>query len=224
MNSFLVAALVRQSCIGALLVALSLPLLLLVHRSFGLGNPPLAGLLVLGVAVVLSFAGAGIIGALVGAARGNALLAALLGLGLGGVVSATAAPFYASMVVDSLTHEALGLVWNERDRITGGLSSAAQNALTQGVGKTFDAARQGRLREQLGAFQQQAETATTPQARQVALQRAKSTALELAALGRERGVTFVKSGVARLSAFALLFWTVAGAPWGALFEARRRRR
>lgn len=88
----------RQSLLGALAVLVSLPLLWILHRSFGLGNPPLSGIVVLGLAVVASFALAGAVGVAVGQARGKGLVAALLGLLLGATVTAIAAPVYASMV------------------------------------------------------------------------------------------------------------------------------
>ena len=220
MNSFVSATLLRQSLIGALLVVVSLPFLLLLHRAFSLGNPPITGIVVLGGAVVVAMAGAGIVGLAVGQARGNALVAALLGLLLGATVSAIAAPLYGSLVVDGLTNDAAGMVWNERDKLTGG----AQNALTSRAGETFSAARQGKLREQLGVLQREAQQATTEKSRNLALQKAKQTAIELANLGKTKGVELFKKGVARSSAFALLFWTILAAPLAAAFEARRARR
>ncbi|HEX9998272.1 MAG TPA: hypothetical protein VGB45_14125 [Abditibacterium sp.] len=220
MNSFVSATLLRQSFLGALLVLVSLPFLWLLHRAFGLGNPPITGIVVLGGAVVVSMAGAGVVGLAIGQARGNALVAALLGLLLGATVSAIAAPLYGSLVVDGLTNDAVGMVWSERDKITGG----AQNALTSRAGETFSAARQGKLREQLDNLQREAQEATTAEARSSALQKAKQTALELANLGKSKGVELFKKGVARSSAFALLFWTILAAPLAAAFEAKRARR
>ncbi|PQV63847.1 hypothetical protein B1R32_10851 [Abditibacterium utsteinense] len=220
MKTSLGAAIVRQTFLGAILILLSLPFLWILHRSFGLGNPPLSGIFVLGGAVILAFAGAGAIGASVGAARGNALLAGVLSLLLGGAISAGAAPLYASMIFDGLTHEAAGAVWAERDRITGG----AQGEITSRAGKAFAAAREGRLRDQLGEFQQEAKNATSSASRDSALQKMKGIAGELASLGQEKGVGFLKSGVARSSAFALLMWTILGAPLAGIFEAKRAHR
>ncbi len=220
MKTSLGAAVVRQTVLGTLLVLVSLPFLWILHRTFGLGNPPLTGILTLGGAVVLAFAGAGAIGASIGAARGNALVAGLLSLILGGAISAGAAPFYGSLIVDGLTNEAAGMVWAERDRITGG----AQGEVTSRAGKAFSAAREGRLREQLGEFQREAQNATSPKSRAAAGQKVKQIAVELATLGREKGVGLLKSGVARSSAFALLIWTILGAPIAGVFEAKRARR
>lgn len=210
----------RQSVIGALLVLVSLPFLWILHRTFGLGSPPISGILTLGIAVVLAFAGAGAIGASVGEARGNALVAGGLSLLLGAVISAGAAPLYGSMIVNGITDEAARIAWDERDRITGG----ASNALTSRAGETWDAARQGRLRDQLSKLQDEAKNAVSPAARDSALEKAKGIAGELASLGKEKGVGLFKSGVARSSAFALLMWTIFGAPLAAIFEARRARR
>ncbi len=220
MKTSLGAAVVRQTFLGAFLVLLSLPFLWILHRGLGLGNPPISGILLLGGAVILAFAGAGAIGASVGAARGNALVAGVLSLLLGGIISAGAAPFYGSIILDDLTREGAGMVWAERDRITGG----ASNALTSRAGETFDAARQGRLRDQLSKLQSEAQSAASSQTRDSALQKAKGVAGELASLGKQKGVDLLKSGVARASAFALLFWTILGAPLAGIFEAKRARR
>ncbi len=214
------AAIVRQSLLGTLAVLISLPLLWILHRSFGLGNPPLSGIVVLGLAVVASFALAGAVGVAVGQARGKGLVAALLGLLLGATVTAIAAPVYASMVVEGLAHDAMGAVWSERDKLTGG----ATEALTDRAQDTLSAAREGRLREQLSEFQREAQSATTPQARQSALEKASGIVAQLPAIGRDKTVSFVKSGVARLTAFALLFWAILGPPFAAAFESRRARR
>ncbi|RYG56138.1 hypothetical protein EON80_29725, partial [bacterium] len=111
---------------GLVAVVVSLPLLLLVHRSLGLGNPPVSGLLLLGGTVVVCFALAAAIGASLGAARGNALVAALLGLVLGVAACFLVAPFYAGLVVEGLTRDATGLVLNERGRFE---SAARDTAL-----------------------------------------------------------------------------------------------
>lgn len=220
MKTSLGAAAVRQTVLGAILVLVSLPLLWILHRSFGLGNPPVSGILVLGGAVVLAFAGAGAIGASVGAARGNSLLAGVLSLLLGGVISAGAAPFYGSMIVDDIAREGAGMVWAQRDRITGG----ASNALTSRAGETLDAARRGELRDQISKLQSEAQNATSSVTRDASLEKAKNAAGELALLGREKGVDLFKSGVARSSAFSLLIWTILGAPLAGIFEAKRARR
>lgn len=216
MKTSLGAATVRQTVVGTLLVLVSLPFLWILHRTFGLGNPPLSGIITLGGAVILTFAGAGAIGASVGASHGNAVLAGVLSLLLGGFISTGAAPLYGSIIVDDLTREGARMVWDERDRLTGG----ARDALTSRAGDTFDAARQGKLREQLSNLQDEAKNATSLQARDSALQKANGVARQLVLLSQ--GI--LKSGVARSSAFALLFWTILGAPLAGIFEAKRARR
>lgn len=214
------AAIVRQSLLGALAVLVSLPLLWILHRSFGLGNPPLSGIVVLGLAVVASFALAGAVGVAVGQARGKGLVAALLGLLLGATVTAIAAPVYASMVAEGLAHDAMGAVWSERDKLTGGATQELSNRAQD----TLSAAREGRLREQLGQLPEEAKSATTPAARDAALEKARGITSQLLPMGRDKGVELFKSGVARLSAFALLFWAIIGPPLAAAFESRRARR
>ena len=214
------AAITRQSVLGALAVGVSLPFLWILHRSFGLGSPPIGGIVVLGGAVVAAFAGAGALGAAMGQARGQAIVAALLGLLLGATITAVAAPLYASMVADDLASDALKMAWRERDTLSGG----ASEELSSRAQKTLSAAREGRLREQLGEFQAEAKGATTPAARDLALQKARAVASQLLPMGRAKGVELVKSGVARSSAFALLFWAIIGSPLAAAFEARRARR
>jgi hypothetical protein len=205
MKSMYASVLIRQGLIGALLVLISLPLLWILHGTFKLGSPPLSGIIVLGGAVVISLALAGIIGTAIGESRGNPWVAALVGLLLGGAIVSGAAPLYGSMVVDGLTHDATGMVWNEREKIIG-------------------AARDVNLRDQLANLQRQAQQATDPQTRAQALEKAKDTARQLAGQGGTRGMALFKSGVARSTALALLFWAIVGPPLSAGFEARRAKR
>ena len=57
----------RQALLGAVVVAASFPLLLLLSHALGLGRPPLGGVATLGGSVVLAFTGAGLIGAFLAA-------------------------------------------------------------------------------------------------------------------------------------------------------------
>lgn len=205
MKPMYAGVLIRQSLIGALLVLVSLPLLWILHGAFKLGSPPLSGIIVLGGAVVISLAAAGISGTAIGESRGNAGIAALVGFVLGIVMVSISAPLYGSMVVDGLTHDATGMVWNEREKIIG-------------------AAREVNLREQLASLQRQAQQATDPQTRNAALARAKAIASQLAAQGGTRGLILLKSGIARSTALSLLFWAIIGPPLAAAFEASRAKR
>lgn len=200
-----VGVLIRQALIGALLVLISLPLLWILHGAFKLGSPPLSGIIVLGGAVVLSFAIAGLLGTAIGEARGKVWVAALSGLLLGGVMVSIAAPTYGSMVADGLAHDATSMVWNER-------------------GKILDSAREINLADQVANLQQQARQATDPKARAELLDKAKAMAGQLAGEGGNRGLALFKSGVARSTALSLLFWAIIGPPLAAAFEARRARR
>ena len=151
-----------------------------------------------------------------GESRSNPLLAGLVGLIIGGASCAIAAPLYGGMVVDGLTHDAMGLAWGERERIVAG----ARDAVSGGTSGTVEAVREGRGREELARLQEQARSATTAQGRQNAAQGAKSLAAQLT----PKGIALVKSSAARLSAFALLLWALVAPPLGAAFECRRARR
>lgn len=211
MRNFVPAAL-RGFLIGFLLVLISLPGLFALHGALKLGSPPVSGLILLGATVAFALALANGAGALVGEAKGNPLVAALVGLGIGLTACFVAAPFYGGLVVEGLQRDATNLVWNERGRITGAARDAA--------GNTVQAAREGRLREELARLQDQAKNATTPQARKNATEGAKNIALQLA----PKGLAVVKSGAAKLSAFGLLLWALVAPPLGAAFECRRARR
>lgn len=223
MNSFPTFAVVRQTLCGLLAVLVSLPVLFALHRAFGLGSPPISGLLLLGGAVVLAFASAGLLGAMLGAARGTAGVAGLLGLGLGALLCFAVAPFYGSIVLDGVTRDATSMVWAERGRVT----DAARNAVSGRAENAISSARRGRaqeLRDQLSQAQRDANQATSPQSRQQAAQRARELTSQLAQEGKTKGIALVKSGAARLSAFALLFWVLIGPPFAAALECRRARR
>ena len=209
----LTPAIVRGLLIGLVLVLISLPGLFALHGALGLGAPPVSGLLVLGGAVALALVVANVAGVFMGESRSNPLLAALIGLVIGGATCAVAAPLYGGMVVDSITHDAMGLAWNERERIVAG----ARDAVSSG---TVSAVREGRVREELARLQEQARSATTAQGRQNAAQQAAALAQQL----KPQGIALVKSGAARLSAFALLLWAIVAPPLGASFECRRVRR
>lgn len=220
MSTPFAAAAARQGLFGLLAVVVSLPLLFALHGAWGLGAPPASGLLLLGGAVVLAFAGGGIIGAVVGASRSSAGLAALFGCGLGLLLCVAVAPLYSTLVIDGLRRDATDAVLGTR----GGLEGTARDAAVQGASETVRAAREGRVRERLAALQQQAREAMTPEARAAAAQRARELASQFAATGKTRGIGLFKAGVARLSAFALLLWALVGPPFCAARECRRVRR
>lgn len=203
------------------LVVVSLPVLFLAHNAMGLGKPPVFGLIVLALTVVISMALAGAIGAAVAKSGGNLVVAGVLGLVLGLVVCTIVAPLYGGIILDNLTRQATGAVAGTvlgQDPET----FAREKALDAGQ-QTFDAAREGRLREELDNLRAQARNAATPTARKQASQRAQEIVKELAANGKETGVSLLKSGVAQLSAFALLVWALVGPPLGAAWECRKAR-
>lgn len=212
----LTPAIVRGLLVGLLLVLISLPGLFALHGALGLGSPPVSGLVLLGGAVALALVIANVAGVFMGESRSNPLLAAVVGLVIGGATCAVAAPLYGGMVVDGLTHDAMGLAWGERERIVAG----ARDAVSSGASGTVGAVREGRAREELARLQEQAKNATTAQGRQNAAQQAKAVAAQLT----PRGIALLKSSAARLSAFALLLWALVAPPLGAAFECRRMRR
>ncbi|BCM91193.1 hypothetical protein IAD21_03057 [Abditibacteriota bacterium] len=216
----LTPAITRGLLIGLLLVLMSLPGLFALHGALGLGSPPITGLLLLGGAVALALVGANIAGVLMGESRQKPVLAALVGFGIGVVVCTAAAPFYGGMVMDGLTHDAMGMAWNEREHIVQGARNAASSGAFNSASDTLSAVREGRLREELGKLQEQAHSATTPQARQNATAQAKVIAAQLA----PRGIELLKLSAARVSAFALLLWAIIAPPFGAAFECRRAAR
>ena len=204
------------------LVVVSLPVLFLAHSAMGLGKPPAFGLIVLASTVVISMAIAGAIGAAVAKANGNVVVAGLLGLGLGFIVCTVVAPVYGGLIIDNLTREATSKV---AGTVLGqDPETFAREKATQGAGQALTAAREGRLREELANLRDQAKNATTPTARKQAADRAKQIVTELAANGKETGVSLLKSGVAQLSAFTLLVWALVGPPLGAAWECRGAKR
>ncbi len=207
MRNFTPAAL-RGFLVGVVLVLVSLPILFALHGALKLGNPPASGLILLGATVAITLALASGAGALVGESRGNPWVAALVGLGIGLASCAVAAPLYGTLVVDGLQRDATNLVWNERGRITGAAGDAVQ------------AAREGRLRDELARLQEQAKNATTAEGRKNATEQAKSLAAQLT----PKGIEILKSGAAKLSAFALLAWALLAPPFGAAWECRRQKR
>lgn len=203
--------------IGSALVVVSLPLLFLLHRSFGLGNPPIFGLILLASTVAVAMAISGALGASVGRARGNWVVAALLGLVVGIAACAVVAPLYGGLIFDNLSREAAGAVLGIDPE------TFAREKATGVAKETFNAAREGRLRDELAKLKEQAQNAATPQARAQAQQKIRDVSEDLLANGKTKGVSLFKSGVAQLSAFALLVWALLGAPVGAAWECRRAR-
>lgn len=208
--------------IGMALVVVSLPVLFLAHGALGLGKPPVFGLVALALTVVIAMALAGAIGAAVAKSNGNLVVAGVLGLVLGLVVCTVVAPLYGGLILDNLTREATVAVGGT---ILGTDPETFAREKAIGAGKgAFDAAREGRLREELDNLHSQARNAATPTARRQASERAQQIVKELANNGKETGVSLLKSGVAQLSAFTLLVWALVGPPLGAAWECRRSKR
>lgn len=204
------------------LVVVSLPVLFLAHRMMDLGKPPVFGLVLLALSVVISMGIAGAIGAAVARAKGNLVVAALLGLVVGFVVCTVVAPVYGGLIIDNITRQATvavaGTVLGQDPE-----TFAREKALEAGK-QTLSAAREGRLRAELDNLRVQAQNAATPTARKQASERAQAIVKELAASGKETGVSLLKSGVAQLSAFTLLVWALVGPPLGAAWECRNSKR
>ena len=209
----------RQAMIGMALVVVSLPILFLAHNAMGLGKPPVTGLVVLALTVVISMAIAGAIGAGVAKSGGNLVVAGVLGLVLGFIVCTVVAPIYGGLIIDNLTRQATvavaGTVLGQDPE-----TFAREKAIGAGKG-ALDAAREGRLREELDNLRAQARNATTPTARKQAADRARQIVKELASNGKSTGISLLKSGAAQLSAFTLLVWALVGPPLGAAWECRR---
>lgn len=210
----------KAAVFGVLAVTISFPLLWALHRAFALGPLALTGVIVLGGTVVVCFALAGMIGAATGSARGNAWIAALLSLVMAITVCAVAAPFYGSLVVEGITRDATGLLSGERQQVQDATVQAVQN----GARSTWQATREGRLREQLAKYQQQAQNATTPEARAEASKRASELAVQVASLAKTKGVALLKAGTARVSSFAFLIWPLVGCPLLAALACRNTKR
>ena len=204
------------------LVVVSLPVLFLAHGALGLGKPPAFGLVVLALTVVISMAIAGLIGASVAKANGNVVIAGVLGLVLGLVVCTVVAPLYGGLILDNLTREATSKVAGTA--LGTDPETFARDKAVEAGGQALTAAREGRLREELDNLRAQAKNATTPTARRQASERAQQIVKELAASGKETGVSLLKSGVAQLSAFTLLVWALVGPPLGAAWECRSAKR
>lgn len=62
MKQAMTVAALRQACLGMLLVALSLPLLITLHRKIGVEAPEFGGVALMAASVVLAFAGGALIG------------------------------------------------------------------------------------------------------------------------------------------------------------------
>jgi hypothetical protein len=136
----LISALFRQTIFGILVVALSLPLVRVLHERFSLGPPPASVLVLMGLAVMSTFWGAGAIGALWGAGNrrgsmGAPILAALLSLGLSLLVCGVVVPTYGGMVADHLLQEGATGVLRDRGRLLGQAR------------ESYDDVRSGRSRE-----------------------------------------------------------------------------
>jgi len=108
----------RHALLGALVVALSLPVLLGLSRVLGVARPPLGGLALLGGSVMLGFAGGGLIGAL-GARAGlrSGWAASLLGLVYGLVLCGTVLPLYTDDVLDEMTDRGTELAVERLDKV-----------------------------------------------------------------------------------------------------------
>lgn len=205
---------------GLAVIALSLPILFLVHRAFQLGNPPIDGVIVLGSSVILCFVLAAAIGTVLGNSQTNSLLAALLGLALGSTTCFVVAPIYAGMVVDGVTRDATGMIWSERDSI----ESAARGITSTHGAQTWNAVREGRLQEQLAQYRKQAEEANTPEGRAAASQKATELATQAALIGKTKAIALLKAGVARALAFTLLLWALLGSPIVAAVSCSKAKR
>ncbi len=212
----------RQAMIGMALVVVSLPILFLAHNAMGLGKPPVVGLIVLALTVVISMAIAGAIGSSVAKANGDLVVAGVIGLVLGLVICTIVAPIYGGIIIDNLTRQATGAV---AGTVLGQepATFAREKALDAGK-QTLSAAREGRLREELDNLRAQAHNAATPTARKQAVDRAQQIVKELAANGKDTGVSLLKSGVAQLSAFTLLVWALIGPPMGAAWECHKAKK
>ena len=218
MKAFLPATL-RQALIGFALVVVSLPLLFLLHRTFNLGNPPILGLIILALTVAIAMGIAGGVGVGIGLARGNWIMAALLGLGVGIAACTLVAPFYGGLILDNLTRQATGAV---AGTVLGQDPQEFARERAQGVATdAVTAAREGRLKQEIARLQEQAKNAVTPQARAQIQQKIKDASAQLVATGKDKSISLVKSGAAQLSAFALLIWALLGPPLGAAWECRK---
>jgi len=219
MRNFVPAA-IRGLLIGLVLILISLPILFALHGALRLGSPPISGLILLGLTVALTLAIANGVGAFVGETHGNPMLAAVVGFIIGVCACFVAAPLYGGVVVEGLQRDATGLVWGERGRLTDAARGVVQNTAFSSAGDAVSAAREGRLREEVASLQQKAKDATTPQARQNATEQARKLASELS----PKGIAVLKSGAAKLSAFALLLWALVAPPLGAAWECKRAKR
>ena len=135
--------LIRSAITGIVAVAVSLPLLWALHRSFGLGKPPLNGIVVLGLGVILAFVGAAAIGILTARSMPDRRAktgwwAALFGLVWGIALVSVLVPTYAGMVADEIAKEGAMMALRSR----GELLEGARDTLSQiQNGKSGDAAR-----------------------------------------------------------------------------------
>ena len=167
---------------------------------------------------------AGAIGAAVGKASGNLVIAGRCwGWCWDWPVCTVVAPLYGGLIIDNLTREATSKVAGtalghrpgnfrarESDRRRGaGVKRRARRPFARRVGQP---ARSGRV------------TRRRRRARRLASERAQQIVKELADSGKETGVSLLKSGVAQLSAFTLLVWALVGPPLGAAWECRSAKR
>lgn len=116
----LLGVLLRGVGWSALAVAVSLPVVRLIHDHFGLGVPPFNGVVILSFGVVAAFLGAGIGGALLGifAKQTRApisLLAAFGGLIWGLATVMWLVPTYGGIVVDDIASSGASIVWRDRN-------------------------------------------------------------------------------------------------------------
>ncbi len=137
----------RQVFLGGLSVAATLPLLFWVRERAGLQAAPWTGAILLAGVVLLGWLSGGFIGAALGEAsrksrfRAVGLVAGLLGLMWGTVLTIGVAPFYAQSVAQELTREGAGEVWKERGALLDRTREVGQGKGREAVGQTWQGAK-----------------------------------------------------------------------------------
>jgi len=133
-NTSWIAPCVRATIAGVVAVSVSLPGLFWMHSHFGLGAPPISGVVTLGASVVASCIGAALLGWGIGqlmGRRASGTLAALAGFVWGITLCFSAASFYGGLLADEISRDAAETALANRDKI-------ADSAL-----ETLDQARSG---------------------------------------------------------------------------------
>jgi len=133
-NTSWIAPCVRAAIAGLVAVLVSLPGLFWLHSHFGLGAPPLNGLVTLGASVIVACIGAALLGwglAQLMGRRASGTLAALAGFVWGVTLCFSAASFYGGLLADEISRDATETALTNRDKI-------ADSAL-----ETLDQARSG---------------------------------------------------------------------------------